>query len=77
MRTSLGLGLTSIHSYISASYSSGLITSDWLHIHTRQGRRHMSWEQWHVYHSQQHGLYTLYLNLPSREVLLNNWRSAF
>ena len=54
----------------------GLITSDWLHIHTRQGRRHMTWEQWHVFHSNQENLFTLYLNLGSREVLVNNWREA-
>ena len=54
----------------------GLITSDWLHIHTRQGRRHMTWEQWHVFHSNKENLFTLYLNLGSREVLVNNWREA-
>ena len=57
-------------------YVPGMITSDWLHIHTKQGRRHMTWEQWHVYYSQHHGLYTLYLNLPAREVLVNNWSEA-
>ena len=57
-------------------YVPGLITSDWLHIHTKQGRRHMTWEQWHIYHSQHHGLYTLYINLPAREVLANNWMEA-
>jgi len=57
-------------------YVPGLITSDWLHIHNRQGRRHMTWEQWHVYYSNNHNLFTLYHNLPSREVLLSNWREA-
>ncbi|XP_023333279.1 uncharacterized protein LOC111705074 [Eurytemora carolleeae] len=57
-------------------YVPGLITSDWLHIHTRQGRRHMTWEQWHVFHSNKENLFTLYLNLGSREVLVNNWREA-
>lgn len=57
-------------------YVPGLITSDWLHIHTKQGRRHMTWEQWHVYHSEQQGLFTLYINLPDRKVLANNWREA-
>ena len=57
-------------------YVAGLVTSDWLHIHTWQGRRHMTWEQWHIYHCQHHGLFTLYINLPGRRVLASNWREA-
>ena len=44
--------------------------------HTWQGRRHMTWEQWHVYHSEHNGLFTMYLNLPEREVLACNWSEA-
>jgi len=57
-------------------YVPGLVTSDWLHIHTWQGRRHMTWEQWHIYYGEHHGLYTMYINLPKQEVLCNNWREA-
>ena len=57
-------------------YVPGLVTSDWLHIHTWQGRRHMTWEQWHIYYGEQHGLYTMYINLPKQEVLAVNWREA-
>jgi len=57
-------------------YIPGLVTSDWLHIHTKQGRRHMTWEQWHLYYGELHGLYTLYINLPKKEVLTSNWREA-
>eukprot|EP00090_Calanus_glacialis_P047235 TRINITY_DN9692_c0_g1_i1.p1 TRINITY_DN9692_c0_g1~~TRINITY_DN9692_c0_g1_i1.p1 ORF type:complete len:343 (+),score=82.89 TRINITY_DN9692_c0_g1_i1:187-1215(+) len=57
-------------------YVPGLVTSDWLHIHTWQGRRHMTWEQWHIYYGEQHGLYTMYINLPKQEVLANHWREA-
>ena len=57
-------------------YVPGLVTSDWLHIHTKQNRRHMTWEQWHVYYSEHNGLYTMYINLPSWEVLASNWREA-
>ena len=53
-----------------------MVTSDWLHIHTRQGRRHMTWEQWHVYYSSTRDLFTLYLNLPGGEVLAANWQEA-
>ena len=41
-----------------------------------QGRRHMTWTQWHVYDSDQNDLYTLYLNLPNGEVLASNWMEA-
>ena len=33
-------------------------------------------EQWHVYWSEKHGLYTLYLNLPNAMALASNWREA-
>ena len=33
-------------------------------------------EQWHIYYSNKHELYTLYLNLPGRASLLSNWREA-
>jgi hypothetical protein len=57
--------------------TSGMITSDWLHIHTRQGRRHMTWVQWHIFYSHSHGdLFTLYLNLPGGQVLASNWQEA-
>ena len=36
----------------------------------------MTWDQWHVYDSEQNGLYTLYINLPNREVLASNWLEA-
>ncbi len=54
-------------------YVRGLATSDWLHQHTAQGRRHMTWEQWHVYYCQHHGQFTLYLNLPDRMTMAANW----
>ncbi len=54
----------------------GMISSDWLHIHTRQGRRHMTWVQWHIYFSQQRDLFTLYVNLPRGEALAGNWQEA-
>ncbi|CAB4069595.1 unnamed protein product [Lepeophtheirus salmonis] len=58
-------------------YVPGLITSDWLHIHTTMGKRHMTWEQWHIYYGERHGLYTLYHNLPRRRTTLaSNWREA-
>jgi len=57
-------------------YVPGLASSDWLHIHTRQGRRHMTWDQWHVYDSNKHDLYTMYINLPNKEVLASNWMEA-
>ncbi len=53
-----------------------MISSDWLHIHTRQGRRHMTWVQWHIYYSHQHDLFTLYVNLPRGEALASNWQEA-
>lgn len=53
-------------------YVPGLITSDWLHMHTWQGRRHMTWEQWHIYYSEHNNLFTMYINLPNYEVLANN-----
>ena len=40
------------------------------------GRRHMTWEQWHIYHSEHNGLFTMYINLPKGEVLANNWMEA-
>lgn len=58
-------------------YVKGMATSDWLHMHTSMGKRHMTWEQWHIYHSEQHGLYTLYLNIPNNDMaLVSNWREA-
>ena len=33
-------------------------------------------EQWHVYHSEHHGLYTLYITLPRKKTLCSNWREA-
>ncbi|XP_040574754.1 uncharacterized protein [Lepeophtheirus salmonis] len=57
-------------------YVPGLITSDWLHMHTTMGKRHMTWEQWHIYYGERHGLYTLYHNLPRRTTLASNWREA-
>ena len=43
-----------------------MCTSDWLHMHTWQGmRRHMTWEQWHIYYSEPNNLFTLYINLPN------------
>lgn len=54
----------------------GLITSDWLHQHTTMGKRHMTWEQWHIYHSEKNGLFTMYLNLPKKMALCSNWREA-
>ena len=57
-------------------YVPGLITSDWLHMHTWQGRRHMTWEQWHIYYSEHNNLFTMYINLPNWEVLANNWSEA-
>jgi hypothetical protein len=53
-----------------------MISSDWLHIHTRQGRRHMTWVQWHIYFSHQQDLFTLYVNLPRGEALASNWQEA-
>ncbi len=57
-------------------YVPGMITSDWLHMHTSMGKRHMTWEQWHIYYVNKHNQYTLYLNLPDRQVLASNWREA-
>ena len=57
-------------------YVPGLATSDWLHMHTAQGRRHMTWEQWHVYYCEHHNQFTLYINLPKQNVLCSNWREA-
>ena len=57
-------------------YVPGMVTSDWLHQHTTMGKRHMTWEQWHIYHSERNGLYTLYLNLPRRMTLVSNWRES-
>ena len=54
-----------------------ILSKPWLWCrHTWQGRRHMTWEQWHVYHSEHNGLFTMYLNLPEREVLACNWSEA-
>ena len=36
----------------------------------------MTWEQWHIYHSEHNGLFTMYINLPNYEVLANNWMEA-
>ena len=35
----------------------------------------MTWEQWHVFHSEQNDLYTLYINLPERKVSQNTIQS--
>jgi len=57
-------------------YVKGLATSDWLHMHTSMRKRHMTWEQWHIYHSEHHGLYTMYITLPRKRSLCSNWREA-
>jgi len=57
-------------------YVPGLITSDWLHMHTNMGKRHMTWEQWHVYYSERHNHFTLYLTLPKSLTMAANWREA-
>lgn len=57
-------------------YVPGLITSDWLHMHNQMGKRHMTWEQWHVYWCEHHNQYTMYINLPNQFVLASNWREA-
>lgn len=57
-------------------YVPGLLTSDWLHMHTSMGKRHMTWEQWHIYYSEKHGLYTMYINFPKKMALTSNWREA-
>ncbi len=36
----------------------------------------MTWVQWHIYFSQQHDLFTLYVNLPGGEALASNWQEA-
>merc|ERR1712050_44175 len=54
----------------------GLVTSDWLHMHTSMGKRHQTWEQWHVHRSEHDDLFTLYLNLPNKRVLVANWREG-
>ena len=33
-------------------------------------------EQWHIYHSEHHGLYTMYITLPRKRSLCSNWREA-
>lgn len=57
-------------------YVPGLATSDWLHMHTSMNKRHMTWEQWHIYHSEHHGLYTMYITLPRKKTLCSNWRES-
>ncbi len=54
----------------------GMVTSDLLHQHTAMGKRHMTWEQWHIYHSERHDLYTMYINLPKSRALVSNWRES-
>jgi len=66
----------SIDEYNFDPYVPGMLTSDWLHIHNSMGKRHMTWEQWHVYWCEHHNQYTLYLNLPNSYALVSNWREA-
>lgn len=33
-------------------------------------------EQWHIYHSEHHNLYTMYINLPNNFALASNWRES-
>jgi hypothetical protein len=32
--------------------------------------------QWHIYYTEHHGKFTMYLNLPQKRVLASNWREA-
>lgn len=57
-------------------YVPGLVTSDWLHMHNSMGKRHMTWEAWHIYWCEKHSQYTMYINLPHGYVLASNWREA-